>query len=61
MPYIEWTQLPKAIRVHLQQRLKDRSITEDDMIRLAKWIKTNPEVPDGKWCRLFGASDIGYK
>jgi hypothetical protein len=54
MPHIDWTNLSKAVRVHLQQRVKDRSITEDDMIRLTNWIRTNPEVPDGEWCKDFG-------
>jgi len=55
MPYIDWTQLPRAVRDHLQQRVKDRYITEDDMIRLTNWIKTNPAVPNGEWCKDFGA------
>ena len=25
------------------------------MIRLTNWIKTNPEVPNGEWCKEFGA------
>ena len=25
------------------------------MIRLTNWIKTNPEVPKGEWCKDFGA------
>jgi hypothetical protein len=59
MPRIDWTRLPKAVRVHLQQRVKDRSITEDNMIRLTNWIKTNPEVPNGEWCKDFGAFMLG--
>jgi hypothetical protein len=55
MPRIDWARLPKAVRVHLQQRVKDRSITEDDIILLSNWIKTNPEVPSGEWCKDFGA------
>ena len=55
MPYIDWKRLPKAVRTHLEDRLKDRSITEDDMIRLTHWVKTNPEVPDGDSCKDFGS------
>ena len=54
MPYIDWTGLPKAVRGHLEDRVRDRSITEDDLIRLTNWIRTNPEVPRGAWCRDFG-------
>jgi hypothetical protein len=34
MPSIDWKRLPKAVRTHLEDRLKDPSITADDMIRL---------------------------
>src|ERR1035437_6810927 len=54
MPYIDWTKLPKAVRGHLEDRVRDRSITEDDMIRLTNWIRTNPEVPHAEWCKDFG-------
>jgi len=29
-------------------------ISEDDLVRLAAWIKTTPEVPEGEWCKDFG-------
>ena len=54
MPYIDWTRLPTAVRGHLEDRVRDRSITEDDMIRLTNWIRTNPEVPHAEWCKDFG-------
>jgi hypothetical protein len=54
VPYIDWTKLPKAVRGHLEDRVRDRSITEDDMIRLTNWIRTNPEVPRVEWCKDFG-------
>jgi hypothetical protein len=25
------------------------------MVRLAQWIRMNPEVPDGEWCKEFGS------
>jgi len=25
------------------------------MIRLTNWIRTNPEVPNGEWCKDFGS------
>ena len=54
MPYIDWKRLPRAVREHLEDRVKDRSITADDLIQLTRWIKTNPEVPEGEWCKDFG-------
>jgi hypothetical protein len=38
----------------MQERLKDRSITESDMIALAAGAKSNPRVPNGPWCKDFG-------
>ncbi len=58
MPHIDWKQLPQAVRIHLEVRLKDRSLTEDDMIHLTNWIKTNQEVPDGEWCKDFGTFTV---
>ena len=55
MPFIDWKRLPKAVRRHLEERLGDRSITEDDMIRLTDWVRSNPELPDGEWCKDFGS------
>ena len=38
----------------MQERLKDRSITESDMLALAAGIRSNPLVPNGPWCKDFG-------
>jgi hypothetical protein len=34
MPRIRWTNLPESIRKHLLIRLKDRQITEEDLLLL---------------------------
>lgn len=54
MPHIDWKRLPRGVREHLEHRLKDRDISEDDLIQLTNWIRTNPEVPEGEWCKDFG-------
>ena len=38
----------------MHERLRERAITEDDMMRLMNWISANPEVPEGAWCKDFG-------
>ena len=58
MPYIDWQKLPNAVRKHLQDRVRDRSITEDNLVGLANRIKTNPEVPHGAWCKDFGTFSL---
>jgi len=35
--------------------LEERAITEDDLVTLMKRISTNPEVPEGPWCKDFGS------
>jgi hypothetical protein len=54
MPHIDWLRLPRSLREHMYDRLRTREITEDDMVELMNWISTNPEVPDGAWCKDFG-------
>lgn len=53
MPHIDWQRLPRNLREHLHDRLRTREITEDDMVKLMKWISTNPVVPEGPWCKDF--------
>ena len=54
MPEIDWTSLPKTVKVHLTDRLKERRITPSDVQALQEWIKHSPQVPNGKWYKNFG-------
>jgi hypothetical protein len=55
MPHIDWKHLPRSVREHLRDRQRTREITEDDLVKLMNWASTNPEVPDGPWCKDFGS------
>jgi len=56
MPQIAgWSGLPKAVRDHLAERMRDRNISIDDLNRLRLWIETKPEVPEGQWYKDFGS------
>jgi hypothetical protein len=55
MPRIDWRTLPRNVREHLEDRLRTRQLTKDDMLRLMEWVLSGPEVPDGPWCKDFGA------
>jgi len=56
MPRIErWSRLPARVRDHLADRMRDRSITIDDLNQLRTWIESAPEVPEGPWYRDFGS------
>jgi len=56
MPTIEWTGLPRALREHLFERLRERSISVD--YRLKQWRESEPEAPEGKWYKDFGSFKI---
>jgi len=56
MPQIEtWSRLPAAIRDHLVDRMRERSITLDDLNQLRLWVESRPNVPDGPWYKDFGS------
>jgi hypothetical protein len=59
MPKIEtWDSLPVAVRQHLIERMRDRSIGITDLNQLRLWIESKPDVPDGDWYKDFGSFKI---
>jgi len=58
MPRIRWTDLPESIRKHLLLRLKDRQITEEDLLLLKLWRESEPEAPVGPWYKDFDSFKI---
>jgi len=55
MPQIEsWSRIPAAIRDHLIDRMRDRSISLQDLNELRLWLETKPHVPEGPWFKEFG-------
>jgi hypothetical protein len=56
MPQIEiWPRIPAAIRDHLVERMRDRSISLDDLNQLRTWLETKQDVPDGSWFKDIGS------
>jgi hypothetical protein len=56
MPAIEsWSRLPRAVRAHLMERMRDRRISLNDLNLLRLWIESKPEVPEGLWYKDFGS------
>jgi hypothetical protein len=54
MPQIEtWARLPRGLRDHLVERMRERKIGIEDLNRLRLWIETKPEVPEGPWYKDF--------
>jgi hypothetical protein len=59
MPQIEtWDNLPRAVRQHLLDRMRDRSISVADLNQLRLWIESSPSVSEGDWYKDFGSFKI---
>jgi hypothetical protein len=58
MPKIQWTNLPPALRDHLFERLRERTITAEDLYKLKVWRESEPEAPEGEWYKDFGSFKI---
>ena len=57
MPQIEqWENLPKAVRRHLIDRMRDRAISLADLDQLRLWIEMPPQVPEGEWYKVSALS-----
>ena len=58
MPTIQWTGLPPALRDHLFDRVRERKITAADLYKLKVGRESEPEAPEGPWCKDFGSFKI---
>jgi hypothetical protein len=58
MPKIRRHQLPEPLLVHLLTRMRQRSISHGQIVMLARWLDTEPEVPDGKWFKKFSGMTL---
>jgi hypothetical protein len=53
MPKIRRRNLPERLLAHLIARIRARSISVEQLVLLAHWLDTEPDVPEGKWFRRF--------
>jgi hypothetical protein len=53
MPKIRRRKLPQPLLLHLLARMRQRNISEDQIVLLARWLDTEPEVPEGRWFKRF--------
>ena len=53
MPKIRRRKLPEALLAHLLARMRQRSISWEQIVLLARWLDTEPEVPLEKWFKRF--------
>ena len=55
---MQWTNLPPALRDHLFERLRERTIRVEDLYQLKLWRESGPEAPEGAWYKDFGSFKI---
>ena len=53
MPRIRRQNLPQPLLAHLLTRMRQRNISAEQIILLARWLDTEIEVPESKWFRKF--------
>ena len=53
MPKIRRDKLPEPLLLHLLARVRQRSVSCEQLILLAHWLDTEPEVPAGRWFKTF--------
>jgi len=58
MPKVRRANLPPALLTHLLTRTRQRNISPDQVILLARWLDTEPDVPEGKWFKKFSGFTV---
>jgi len=53
MPKIRRREMPEALLRHLVIRTRQRQISSDQLILLARWLDSQPTVPETKWFKKF--------
>jgi hypothetical protein len=53
MPKIRRQKLPEALLRHLLTRMRQRGVSREQIVLLARWLDTEPEVPEGRWFKQF--------
>ena len=58
MPKIRRQNLPPRLLDHLLDRVDGRNISAAQLGLLADWLRTDPEVPGGKWFKRFSGMTV---
>jgi len=53
VPQVRRQNLPPALFQHLLERVHNRKIPATQIELLARWLDTEPEVPEGQWYKRF--------
>ena len=58
MPKVRRQNVPPALLQHLLDRIQSRRIPATQLELLAKWLDSEPEVPEGQWYRRFSGMTV---
>ena len=58
MPKVRRQHIPPAFFQHLLDRIQSRRISADQLTLLARWLDTEPEVPEGEWYKRFSRMTV---
>jgi GNAT superfamily N-acetyltransferase len=58
MPRIRRKGLPSQLLDHLLDRAFERKISGEQFELLAEWLRTDPEVSEGKWFKKFSGMTV---
>ncbi len=53
MPRVRRKDLPPALFQHLLDRIQQRQLDARQLKLLARWLDSEPEVPEGPWYKRF--------
>ncbi|MGA2029731.1 MAG: hypothetical protein ABSG87_06640 [Verrucomicrobiota bacterium] len=58
MPKVRRQKVPEALLRHLLTRMRQRAVSHEQIILLARWLDTEPEVPHGRWFKKFSGMTV---
>ena len=58
MPKVRRQNIPPALFQHLLDRIQNRKIPATQLELLAKWLDTEPDVPEGQWYKRFSSMTV---
>jgi len=58
VPKVRRQHLPPALLQHLLDRIQSRKIPATQLELLAKWLDTEPHVPEGQWYKRFSGMTV---
>jgi hypothetical protein len=53
MPKVRRQKLPETLLRHLLTRMRQRGVSNEQIVLLVRWLDTDPEVPNGQWFKKF--------